>query len=55
MEVARAAYKKHVSQQKSKRKYQVHDSGVQDCSLFGLYYTSVGPDEALNDLFEHID
>ena len=54
LEVARSAFKKHVSQQNSRHKYQVLDRGRQDSRLFGLYYSNVGPDEALNDLFEHI-
>ncbi len=52
LEVAKAAFMKHVSQQNGK--YSVKDSGRFDCSRFGLYYSSVGPDEAKNDLFEHI-
>ena len=35
-------------------KYSVRDSGLTDCSLFGLYWSSVGPDEAHDDLFEHV-
>ena len=52
LEVAKAAFKKHVSQQNGK--YSVRDSGFNDCSLFGLYWSSVGPDEEHNDLFEHV-
>ena len=52
LEVAKAAFKKHVSQQNGK--YAVRDSGPYDCSLFGLYWSSVGPDEEHKDLFEHI-
>ena len=52
LEVAKAAFKKHVSQQNGK--YSVRDSGLTDCSLFGLYWSSVGPDEAHDDLFEHV-
>ncbi len=52
LEVAKAAFKLHVSQQNGK--YSVRDSGLTDCSLFGLYWSSVGPDEAHDDLFEHV-
>ena len=53
MQVARAAFKMHVSQQDGKP-YRMADSGMRDCSLFGLYYTQVGVDEKGEDLFEHI-
>ena len=55
LEIARRAYQKHVSQQNSPHHYKVNDKGRLDNSLFGLYFTSVGPDEAMNDLFEHIE
>lgn len=35
-------------------KYQVKDYGKYDNSLFGLYYSTVGPDTGANDLFEHL-
>ena len=31
------------------------DGVKSDNRIFGLYYTAVGPDEAKNDIFEHID
>ena len=52
LEVAKAAFKKHVSQQNGK--YAVRDSGQYDCSRFGLYWSSVGPDVQHNDLFENV-
>jgi len=52
LEVARQAFRMHASQRASR--YRVHDSGRLDCSLFGLYYSAVGPDEKGDDLFEHI-
>ena len=53
LEVARAAFREHVSQQKGK--YHVLDSGRLNCSLFGLYWSAVGPDEVSEDLFEHLE
>ncbi len=54
LQIAKAAFKKHVSQQNSKYHHAVKDSGQYDCSRFGLYWSSVGPDEAHDDLFEHV-
>ncbi len=54
LEIARAAFKKHVSQQHGKHQYAVRDSGQYDCSIFGLYYSAVGLDERRDDLFEHV-
>lgn len=51
LEVARAGYAKHVSQQKY---YQVLDGGQYDNSLFGLAYSVVGEDVKRDDLFENI-
>ena len=53
MEVARNGYSKHTSQQE-KSYYSVHDGGDTDCSLFGLFHSTVGPDVEKNDLFENI-
>ena len=53
MEVAAIAFDKHVSQ-RDKSQYSIHDGGGTDCSLFGLFHTTVGADEAKNDMFEHI-
>lgn len=52
MEVAALAYAKHVTQRG--KFYSVREGGDTDCSLFGLYHTTVGPDVEKNDLFEHI-
>lgn len=52
LELAREAFLKHGSQQRGR--HHVQDSGSLDCSLFGLYFTTVGPDEAKDDLFEHV-
>ena len=52
LEIARKAFKQHTSQQKGK--YHILDSGRLDCRLFGLYWSDVGPDKAMNDLLEHI-
>ena len=53
LEVAKEAFRLHVSQQKGK--YHVSTKGRTRCTQFGLYYTAVGPDEAGNDLFEHVE
>ncbi|MBQ9008894.1 MAG: PIG-L family deacetylase [Clostridia bacterium] len=52
-EVACEAFKKHRTQDSGK--YEVRDYGKHDNRLFGLYYSSVGPDEEKNDFFEHIE
>lgn len=50
--LAKEAYDKHRSQQKA---YSMNREAERfDNKIFGLYYTAVGPDEAKNDLFEHI-
>lgn len=51
-DVAAAAFEYHKSQ--DREKYVVRDEGPYDNSLFGLYYSSVGPDYGMNDLFEHL-
>lgn len=51
--VARRAFQAHVSQQNGR--HDVVDYGGTDCRKFGLYFSLVGPDENMNDLFEHID
>ena len=53
MEVAEIGFDKHISQ-RDKEKYSIHDGGDTDCSLFGLFHTTVGPDQEKNDLFENI-
>ncbi len=52
-EMAEEAFRCHRSQQHTD--YRVLDSGPCDCRLFGLYRSLVGPDEAGNDFFEHLD
>ncbi len=51
-DVATEAFYCHVSQRHTE--YTVEDFGPCDCSLFGLYRSLVGPDEEMNDLFEHL-
>ena len=52
-EVAEDGFRCHVSQQNTD--YHVEDWGPWDNSLFGLFRSTVGPDEAKNDFFEHLD
>ena len=51
-EVAEDGFRCHISQQNTD--YHVEDWGPWDNSLFGLYRTTVGPDEAKDDFFENI-
>ena len=52
LQTATIGYAKHISQHGH---YQMDNQGVKyDNKLFGLYRTLVGPDEAKNDMFEHI-
>lgn len=53
-EVTTEAFNKHRSQAAS-GKYVVEDFGKYDNSLFGLYFSTVGPDTGLNDMFEHLN
>ena len=53
LSVAKRAFKMHGSQQSGR--YSVQDSGRADCRIMGLYWSDVGPDEAHNDLLEHIE
>ncbi len=53
-EVACLAYAKHETQQKWDFEVYSFDSEY-DSHSFGLFRTLVGPDEAKNDLFEHIN
>ena len=53
-EVTTEAFNLHRSQAAS-GKYVVEDFGKYDNSLFGLFYSTVGPDTGINDMFEHID
>ena len=52
-EVAEDGFRCHISQQNTD--YHVEDWGPWDNSLFGLYRTTVGPDEQKNDFFEHLN
>ena len=52
-EVAEEGFRCHISQQSTD--YHVEDWGPWDNSLFGLYRTTVGPDEEKNDFFENIN
>lgn len=53
MFLAKEAFDKHRSQQKA---YSMdREAKTYNNRRFGLYYTAVGPDEAKNDFFEHID
>ena len=52
LEVAKIGMKEHSSQKGS---YAVKSHGTYDNSKFGLYFTTVGEDEAKNDFLEHID
>ncbi|MBQ6173210.1 MAG: phosphodiester glycosidase family protein [Clostridia bacterium] len=54
MEMASYAYSLHVTQRTSGM--SVEETGAEyDNHLFGLYYSTVGPDETGGDFFEHID
>jgi len=52
LEVAKIGMKEHSSQTGA---YAVKSHGTYDNSKFGLYFTTVGQDEAKNDFLEHID
>ena len=52
LKVAQIGMNEHASQLKY---YAVKSHGKYDNSKFGLYFTTVGPDEAKNDFLEHID
>lgn len=54
LDIAKAGFQRHVSQA-GKAYLEVLDSGPYDNSLFGLYRSLVGPDEAKNDFFEHME
>lgn len=51
LEAAKAAYKKHVSQQKYS--FYVSDDYEHSCAMFGLYRTKVGYDTG-NSMLENI-
>ena len=53
MFLAQEAFDKHRSQQKAYS--MTREAKMFNNRLFGLYYTAVGPDEAKNDFFEHLD
>ncbi|MBP5312216.1 MAG: PIG-L family deacetylase [Clostridia bacterium] len=52
IEVEKAAYKKHVSQQWTW--FYVDDEYKYSCARFGLYRTTVGPDTGKNDMMENV-
>ena len=52
-DVAAEGFRCHKSQQKTD--YHVEDWGPWDSSLFGLFRTTVGPDEEKNDFFENLN
>lgn len=52
LEIAREAFKFHVSQQSGK--YHVSTKNAYNCELFGLYYTTVGQDAEGKDMFENV-
>ena len=49
--MAQVGYAEHASQHKY---YQVEEGGKYDNAKFGLYFTTVGYDTGLNDMFENI-
>lgn len=53
-EITDEAFHLHKTQSSSGR-YKVQDYGKYDNSLFGLYYSTVGPDTGANDFFEHLE
>jgi len=53
LEMAEIGYSKHESQQYAW--FYVSDEGKYDCSLFGLYKSTVGPDIEKNGFFENIN
>ncbi len=52
-EIAKSAFKKHVSQQKTH--YKVRLDGAFKPTVLGLYYSTVGDDVLKNDILEHIE
>ena len=52
-EVAKEAFALHTSQQSGR--HEVEIDGPYDIRRYGLAYSAVGPDEAHDGLFEHID
>lgn len=53
-EITTEAFALHKTQAASGR-FVVEDHGKYDNSLFGLFYSTVGPDTGINDMFENID
>lgn len=51
-EVAEEAFQFHRSQ--VKRNWEFERGGEHDNTLFGLYFTTVGPDSGIGDMMEHI-
>ena len=54
-QVAQAAYDCHVSQHPDKRFFVYPRDNPYTSYEFGLFRSLVGPDEAKNDLFEHLE
>ena len=52
LQVAEDAFELHISQQHGKHNMQ--NAARYDPGLFGLYHSTVGPDEIRNDFFEHL-
>jgi LmbE family N-acetylglucosaminyl deacetylase len=52
IQVAKDAFKMHVSQQKGE--HNMENVSQYDSSLFGLYHSTVGPDVIKNDFFENL-
>lgn len=52
LELAREAYALHITQQSTP--FVIEDSGETSCALFGLAYTTVGPDTVGGDFMENI-
>ena len=53
-QMAEAAYGLQTYQNKKHASAQLGE-GIYDGSSFGLYFSTVGEDVAMNDLFEHLD
>ncbi|HRX08059.1 MAG TPA: PIG-L family deacetylase, partial [Candidatus Limiplasma sp.] len=52
LSIAQQAFTLHRSQQDTN--YRVETSGPYDCSLFGLFFSTVGEDILKNDFLENI-
>ncbi len=52
-DVAQLGWEQHVSERK-RLWFEVEDTGRWSIAEYGLYYSAVGPDSGINDMFEHI-